>query len=107
MNTINKLLITTAISTAFLSNVNAATQFAKKDTSNATELCAVAASGSKIKMYKAMQDVDLSKNYVVRNIRCNGQSITKFVSQYGKNPATINRYLTNGSYSEVSDVAKL
>jgi len=109
MKTITKVLATLTMSLTLASVANASNLVAT-DNQVSTELCMIAAQGSRAKLHNAIKDSGLSKSFVVYNVKCNDKNITEFVAQHGKSPKKINTLLNKGRNKgkvSISDIASL
>ena len=109
MQTLTKVLTTLTVSLT-LTGMASATTLVAKDHSISTELCMTAASGNRATLNNSIKNSGLSKSFIVYNIKCNSQSITDFVAQYGKSPTKINKLLNrakNKGKVTISDIASL
>ena len=99
MKAIAKVLMIVGVSVAGMGFAQADTKLVAADDAVTSDICVVAAEGSKMKLHKAIKDVGLTRDYVANNVKCNGMPIVEFVEQYGDNVASINRYITSGEYT--------
>ncbi len=99
MKAIAKVLMIVGVSVAGMGFAQADTKLVAADDVVTSDICVVAAEGSKMKLHKAIKDAGLSRDYVASNVQCNDMPIVEFVEQYGDNVASINRYITGGEYT--------
>ena len=99
MKAIAKVLMIVGVSVAGMGFAQAETKLVAADDAVTSEICVVAASGKKLKLHKTIKDFGLTRNYVARNVECNGMPIVEFVEQYGDNVTSINHYITSGEYT--------
>ncbi|GGF77029.1 DUF3718 domain-containing protein [Alteromonas lipolytica] len=99
MKTFTKVVMVAGLTFGAMAAAHADTQLVAADNEVTSKICVVAAKGSKMKLHAALKDVGLSRDYVEKNITCNGMPIVEFVEQYGENVAKINRYITAGEYT--------
>ncbi len=99
-----------ALSVFFVSVFTSATQATEviaADSSKFTKLCIVALNGNRAAMHSNIKASGYSQDYIVSNLRCNGDNILTFVEQYGKNSDSMLRILNRGERSiSITDIAK-
>ena len=108
MKTLTKVLATTIISIAAIGSTNA-TSYSATNESNVTNLCMVAAQGSRIEMNKAIKESGLSKSYIYENVNCNNVHIADFALSHNpseKVAAILMQGQRKGTVS-INDIAKL
>jgi hypothetical protein len=91
----------TKIATAFTLTIAAAgasaLEFQATDKYVTTNLCMAAAEGSKMNMRHAIKDSNLSKHFIVKNVKCNDQDFLAFTQQYNENSDKIIEMLNGNS----------
>lgn len=109
MNTFTKTIATLTIALSSIGAANAAS-IVPENNSITSNLCATAASGNRAAMHNAIKESGLSKSFVVYNVKCNDESITSFVKNYGKSPEKMNMLLQQGRHKgqvSIHDIASL
>ncbi|WP_448564610.1 DUF3718 domain-containing protein [Thalassotalea ganghwensis] len=109
MKTLTKVLATAVISIATVASANAA-NFKASNESNITNLCMVAAQGTRIEMNKAIKESGFSKSYIYENVNCNNQHITDFALDNNPTPDKVAALLMQGQRKgsvSINDIAKL
>ncbi|MDG1750191.1 MAG: DUF3718 domain-containing protein [Thalassotalea sp.] len=77
------------------------------DSSIATELCLIAASGNRAAMFNVVKESGKSLNFIANNITCNGENILAFVEQRGKNSQNMLKVLDRSAHEvSITDIAK-
>ena len=89
-------------------SVTQATEVIAADSSKFTKLCMVALNGNRAALHSNIKASGYSQDYIVSNLRCNGDNILTFVEQYGKNTDSMLRILNRGERSiSITDIAKV
>jgi hypothetical protein len=89
---IKKLAIVTMLILG-VSATSQATEVKAADKSAMTNLCMTALSGNRAAMHNNIKASGYSKNYVAKNVNCNGINILAFIQQHGKNADAMLRIL--------------
>ena len=74
------------------------------DNSLASQLCVTAANGTRVAMFKGIQNSGWSKQFVKNNIVCNGDSIGSFAARYGSDG--VKKMLPANTNVEIIDLAQ-
>jgi len=103
---VKKLTLTTIASFGLMMSANAA-DMTSADNSSFTNLCMSGLTGNRAEFYIAVSNSRYSKDYIAKNVQCNGESIISFIQHYGKNSDAMVRTLDN-SITNVSiiDIAQ-
>ena len=99
-----KVMVASALVAMFAVSAQAKT-FTAVDQSVATGLCVTAVSGNRAAMYNEMRNSGLSKQFIARNVQCNGENIVSFVAQNGRNSE--NMIKTLGGHHEHTTITDL
>ena len=71
------LISSGSVTFAQASNVTAA------DSTGITELCMAAITGNRAQMYNKIKSLGYSRQYLAKNVQCDGENIIKFIHRYG------------------------
>lgn len=98
MKLLTKITAVSLLSLSVLGAANAESVIVPSDNYVTSKLCVAAAQGNKAKLARAMKTANLSKDFVIEEVKCNQLSFITFVEQYGTEVSEINDYVTNGKY---------
>ena len=72
-----------------------------------TNLCMTALSGKRVAMHNAIKASGYSKNFIAKNLQCNGVNVLAYVEQYGKNSAVMLDVLhRSDANTSITDIAQ-
>jgi len=79
-----KLSIAVLMTTGLIASAQAADVVASNN-SSFTQLCVTAAAGNRAAMSNEIKASGYSRNFVAKNVQCNGENIVSFIEHNGKN----------------------
>ncbi|MFT6267262.1 MAG: hypothetical protein ACJAVV_000052 [Alphaproteobacteria bacterium] len=82
MKLLTKITVISVLTFSVLGIVNAAPVLVPTDNYVTSKLCVAAAQGNKVKLAREIKNAHLSKDFVIKNVKCNDLSFTAFVDQY-------------------------
>jgi len=77
------VLMSLVLSTFALSTQ--AQDFLAADNSKFSNLCVTAVSGNRVAMHNEIKNSGYSKQFIARNLQCNGENIVSFIRHNGRN----------------------
>lgn len=89
------------------STMSQANEMVAADDSNFTQLCMTALAGNRAAMHNNIKSSGYSKQFIAKNVQCNGVSILAYVQQHGENADAMLRTLDRSEYrTSITDLAK-
>lgn len=81
---VKKMVFTVIVASTFMASAQATNLHAGNNTA-LTELCMTAVSGNRAALHNKIKESGYTKNYIAKNVQCNGSDIISFIEQHGKN----------------------
>jgi hypothetical protein len=101
-----KILAITILATCTYSTLGYSQEIVAADDSHITQLCMTALSGNRAAMHNGIKSSGYSKEFVAKNVRCNGVNILAFVDKHGKNANAMLKILDKGvRTTSITDLA--
>jgi len=104
MNT-KKASITILCALSFIAS-SQATEITAADNSTLSELCVTASAGNRAAFHNAIKSSGYSRAFIAKNVKCNGQSIHKFIETKGKNSSSMLVMLDHSAETSTMELAK-
>ena len=102
-----KKIVATFFATSVISTFSYANEIVAADSSNFTQLCMTALEGNRAAMHNNIKSSGYSKEFVAKNVQCNGVNILAFVEQHGKKSNAMLRMIDRSERSTlITDLAK-
>ena len=106
MKSTKTVIAAAVLGLSFVSTANAGNKnFVAADNSTPSQLCVVAAEGTRIAMHREIKGSGWSKTFIQNNIQCNGQSIGTFAAKYGSEG--VQKLLPAGPRVNITDLAQV
>lgn len=90
---LTSVVFTTGILMSGMANASVTT-FEKTDNSLSTEICVAAGEGNVRDIRSIIKSTGLNKNIIAKKVKCNGDSLDKFLGKHGQQSNKVAKFLS-------------